>query len=212
MRLHLLKIRLFLPPPWFVASGDMSTYDFYTKLPTFPPRSKKFDDVGGMLGELFPNKPFAQAGVGAPPGVCPCSERHPDAVRLCFVDRLCDAIAEEAQGYSTRSSSESSTLGQVYRKVHQAGPEADQGLYGAPASMLPCSAAACSPRLPRPLAVQTHPPFPCRINTSPIPVPHSAGTRRRPGLGGRCRRGLRFRVGGDGSCAASAAARCGVVR
>ena len=113
MREHLLKLRVFLPPPWFVASGDMSTYDFFTKLPTFPPRSEKFDDVGGMLGELFPNKPFAQAGVGAPLGVCPCSERHPDAVRLCFVDRLCDAIVEEAQGYSTRSSSERSALGQV---------------------------------------------------------------------------------------------------
>jgi hypothetical protein len=116
MKKHLIKLGMILPPPWFVAAGDMSTYDFFTKLPRFPPRSDKYNDVGGMLQKMFPNEPFAQTGVGSPPGVCPCSERHPDAVRLCFVDSLYDATVEEAQDCSvscTRSRSESSALGQV---------------------------------------------------------------------------------------------------
>jgi hypothetical protein len=113
---HLKEIDMNLPPPWFVLSGDMFTHNFSTKLPTLPPKSVEFGDLGCLLQKMFPNEPFAQTGVGSPPGVCPCSERHPDAVRLCFVDSLYDATVEEAQDCSvssTRSRSESSALGQV---------------------------------------------------------------------------------------------------
>ena len=115
LKKHLKQIDMNLPPPWFVLSGDMATHNFSTKLPTLPPKSVEFGDLGCLLQKMFPNEPFA-AGVGAPPGVCPCSEAHPDAVQMCFVDSLYDATVEEAQDYSvycTRSRSESSARRQV---------------------------------------------------------------------------------------------------